>query len=217
MNKPIIKQSNAPTPISPVRGSSYRPPTWKKADWNHWEQMPHCKIWDIVALSLDLEPSSSKHEIRTWPPEYVKRMQITDAHIECGKLTRSNADWHSIDMCTYGTWALSLGWNLPDRFPHGEVVKVSAPIEITHTVQGSTNPWDIADPKDPAPKQPWYTPARYLARQLVKDDSTLLLKREILADKTSQSLASAGIYKRGGKKPLMPSTILQAFNNIILG
>lgn len=98
--------------------------------------------------------------------------------------------------------------------PHNPTKSVTAPLPITHTVQGSTNPWDIADPKDPAPKQPWYTPARYLARQLVKDDSTLLLKREILADKTSQSLANAGIYKRGGKKPLEASSILKAFTNI---
>ena len=92
MDKPIVKTSNAPAPISPVRGSGYRLPTWKKADWNHWEQMPHCKIWDIVALSLDLEPSNPNHT-STWPPEYDKRMQTTNAHIECGKLTRSNADW----------------------------------------------------------------------------------------------------------------------------
>lgn len=140
MDKPIVKHSNAPSPIIPVRGSSYITQTWKKADWNHWEQMPHCKIWDIVALSLDLEPSNPKHEIRTWPPEYVKRMQITDAHIECGTLTRSNADRHSIDMSTYGTWALSMGWIIPDRFPRGEVVQVSLPVEPLLTNQANTAP-----------------------------------------------------------------------------
>ena len=137
MDKPIVKHSNAPPPITPLGGSSYRPPTWKKADWSHWEQMPHCKIWDIVALSLDLEPSNPKHEIRTWPPEYSNRLQITNAHIECGKLTRSKADWHSIDMTNYGTWAQSIGWSLPERFPHDTAEKKSAPTEVlpkTHTV-----------------------------------------------------------------------------------
>ena len=98
-----------------------------------------------------------------------------------------------------------------------EILKLTTVNQVTTMpVRLTESPWNIEDPKDPTPKQPWYTPARYFARQLVKDDSTLILKREILADKTSQSLAKAGIYKRGGMKPLMPSTILQAFNNIIL-
>ena len=32
MDKPIVKHSNAPPPITPLGGLSYRPPTWKKAD-----------------------------------------------------------------------------------------------------------------------------------------------------------------------------------------
>ena len=115
--------------------------------------------------------------------------------------------------------------------PHNQIKSItggqeSAPVEAlpiletdnanTNAMNSKVNPWDITDPKDPAPKQPWVTPARYFARQLVKNDSTLLIKRELLAHKTSQSLANAGIYKRGGKKPPMASTILQAFHNITL-
>lgn len=87
----------------------------------------------------------------------------------------------------------------------------------TENNNGEIKPWEVADPKDPATAQPWYTPARYFARQLVKDDSTLLTKRNLLASKTSQSLASAGIYKRGGKKPPDAASILKAFNNTSLG
>ena len=59
------------------------------------------------------------------------------------------------------------------------------------------DPWEIEDPKDPEPVQLWYTPARYFARQLVRDDSTLLTKRNTLANKVVQSLTNAGINKRG--------------------
>jgi len=76
------------------------------------------------------------------------------------------------------------------------------------------NPWRIHDSRDPHPEQVWYTPARYLARQLVIQDRTLLKKRELLADKVSKSLADLNIFKRGGKKNLLPSTSLKAFTNV---
>lgn len=81
--------------------------------------------------------------------------------------------------------------------------------------------WLLIDPRDPPivqPKdQPWYTPARYFARQLVIDDSTLLTKKPLLADKVSQSLGGVGIFMRGGKKPPAADTILKAFANVMLG
>jgi hypothetical protein len=77
-------------------------------------------------------------------------------------------------------------------------------------------PWLEIDSRDPKPKCLWYTPARYFARQLIQDDSTLLLKRLVLADKVSKSLAKVGIYKRGGKYPPAADTILKAFSNVIL-
>ena len=219
MDKPIVKHSNAPPPITPVRGSSYITPTWKKADWNHWEQMPHSHIWDIVALSLDLEPFSPAHNKHNLPPEYDKRLQITNAHIECGKLTRSKAGWDSIDMTTYGTWAQSLGWSLPEKFPCGEVAKKSALIEeltMPQAINGATNLWSLKDPKDPDPKQDWYTPARFFAREQVRKDTTLLTKRNLLAEKVSLSLLNAGIYGRTKNKKFDGSTIKKAFVNVIL-
>jgi hypothetical protein len=78
-------------------------------------------------------------------------------------------------------------------------------------------PWEVADPKDPAPNQPWFTPARFFARQLVKDDSTLLIKKNLLANKTSQSLFDAGIFGRTKNKALDAGTILKAFIKVNLG
>ena len=62
--------------------------------------------------------------------------------------------------------------------------------------------------------QPWYTPARHFARQLVADDPTLLKKRDQLANKVVQSLTAVGIFKRGGKKPFDPGTVKKAFVNV---
>lgn len=80
-----------------------------------------------------------------------------------------------------------------------------------------TCPWLIPDSRDPEAVHPWYIPARYFARKLVKDDTTLLSKPKILAQKVSESLTKVSIYKRGGKLPLDPSTIRKAFSNIKFG
>ena len=119
MDKPIFKPSTAPAPMTPLRGSSPRAPSWKKADWNHWVQMPYSSIWNLVALSLDLEPSNSKNQVREWPPEYDSRLQITLVHVKCGSLVLSKFEIDSVDISTFGTWAQLLGWSLPEIFPIG--------------------------------------------------------------------------------------------------
>lgn len=90
-------------------------------------------------------------------------------------------------------------------------------VEVVTVMQtDEPKPWLIADPADPEPDYSWYTPARYFARQLVIHDSTLLTKRDLLADKVVQSLTNAGIKKRGNK-PFGCGTILKAFTNVSLG
>ncbi len=90
-------------------------------------------------------------------------------------------------------------------------------VEAVPVIQAvAPKPWEIVDPNDPAPEQPWYTPARHFARQLIRDDTTLLTKRNILADKVVQSLSNAGVKKRGNRKNFGSETILKAFANVVL-
>ena len=76
-------------------------------------------------------------------------------------------------------------------------------------------PWLIPDPGDPEAAHSWYTPARYFARQLIKDDSTRPTMRDLLATKVVQSLTDANIYKRGGVKPFNPATVKKAFVKVV--
>jgi hypothetical protein len=80
----------------------------------------------------------------------------------------------------------------------------------------SDKPWSITDPRDPKPVRPWYTAARYFARQLIKSDSTLGEKRNLLVIKIAQEFTNVGIFKRGEKKHLSPETIKKALSNIEL-
>jgi len=88
--------------------------------------------------------------------------------------------------------------------------------EQTSNNNFSGNPWEITDPNDPPPEQPWYTPARYFARKHVSEDSSLLTKRNVLVNKVAKSLIDIGIKKRGGKKPLDPETIKKSLIKVNL-
>ena len=96
----------------------------------------------------------------------------------------------------------------------GEAARLTGSVEERNVKD--IKPWMVADPRDPIAAQPWYTPARYFARQLVEADSTILVKTLLLADKVSHSLAKVGIYKRGGKKPPIADTVLKALSKIDL-
>lgn len=92
----------------------------------------------------------------------------------------------------------------------------AATIVTPGPVVASSNakPWLSVDPQDPAPMQPWYTPARYFARQFVIEKPTLLANRELLAGKVSTALFNAGFKKRGGKHRFDSGTVLKAFANV---
>ena len=106
--------------------------------------------------------------------------------------------------------------------PHYTMVSVDEWIQARKTIiseiQVSTpandKPWWVVREGDPPAEQPWYTPARYFARQHIKESSTLSTNRPELAKKVSASLKSVGVYKRGGKEPPFPGSILKAFTKI---
>lgn len=136
----------------------------------------------------------------------------------------------------FAAWALHLGFeDVPSELvalaekplapPDATTLAAPVPQAASVVTAGASggvervpeNPWLVADPKDPEPAQFWYTPARYFARELIRDDSTLLVKKLVLADKVSRSLSGVGIFKRGGKKEFAAETILKAFSNVNLG
>ena len=176
------------------------------------------------------------------PYGYLDSHGLTDEFIRRWKLVRNrletlyastgaprNAELTNfLGLPLFAAWAIEFEWdNLPPEFvamaqkSHTQADAPAAtvdavPVTLIHA-DASTQPWLILDREDPIPEQPWYTSARYFARQLVKDDSTLLTKRTALANKVVQSLTNAGIKKRGGKKPFDATTVLKAFANVSLG
>lgn len=62
--------SAAPEPITPLKGSSYRPPNKPpeppRIDWRHWRHMPEIRQWEACALSLNINPDNMKHHPQAW-------------------------------------------------------------------------------------------------------------------------------------------------------
>ena len=147
------------------------------------------------ALLSTYEPNSTKRYI------YGKDKRVRDFHEE--------VYWQELNK-----WLELNERFISYRFPNpNDEVLAKAKVAGYDT----NKPWWTPNPKDPKPTYLWYTPARYFARALVEDDSTLLNKRRLLSVKTAEALKNAGIYKRGGKLPLQPETILRAFSNISFG
>lgn len=128
--------------------------------------------------------------------------------LETGLFAMSHV--RAIEEEDFGTVSPVLSEKAPSRTPN-------ALSKVTADFEHNKKPWFIHNPDDPAPGHPWYTPARFFARELIKNDSTLLTKRDILARKVADALKNVGIMKRGGKKPLDPATVKKAFSNVVLG
>jgi hypothetical protein len=67
-NKPV-QVSNAPPPITPLRGGGYIPKPGtndRLPRWNKWRLMPEVKIWEAVALSLNIEPEKIETDRIGW-------------------------------------------------------------------------------------------------------------------------------------------------------
>jgi len=151
----------------------------------------------------------------------------------------SSPNFQTVILSEFASWCLHIGFDIPKELtalaksPDAASVtptsKSGAPSKTIQSIgdypeksnkkdvetdKQTKMPWLIPNPNDPEPAQPWYTPARYFARMLVEDDSTLLTKRNILAKKVVASLKNAGFYKRGGKLSFDPATVKKAFANV---
>nr|WP_314862426.1 hypothetical protein [uncultured Undibacterium sp.] len=107
------------------------------ADWEHWEMMPRAKLYEVVQLSCDLEPTpnssyrpdkryrdkSPKHFIAHWFKEVDKRLAITIASLDLFDFkVETTFDAKDISHKTISTyrfriWAEQVGFELPSRFP----------------------------------------------------------------------------------------------------
>lgn len=159
----------------------------------------------LVELDFD---SDTTHKVRRFAPT------IKQDHYNFTEMFANPAAWNKKTETDYHDVKIS---DVKLVVKRSELIRlIESPIESEVNSEQSERelkPWQIADPNDPDPELPWYISARYFARQLVKDDSTLLVKRNLLAEKVAHSLYAAGFTNRS-KKQYDPGTVLKAFSNV---
>lgn len=101
-------------------------------NWQKWLLIPNAKIWEIVALSLDIEPTKVEINPYSWmsgelsfneSPEFKDRIDILMANVGTHSLLKiignTGLDLSStmLSISEVGAWAESIGWSLPQEFP----------------------------------------------------------------------------------------------------
>jgi hypothetical protein len=196
-------------------------------DWDHWLNMPTVKVWQACALSMDFDPhkcllEGSRLESWEWEVDqskFRKRVTILVSHIfdtdNFPNAVRDSLNANSvIHLNDFVDWTLKVKWDVPKELETIVATKEKVEDKLYREDKPNVEPWRGHREGDPKPKHDWYTPARYFARELVRDDSNLLTKKKYLYQKISDSLADVGIYKRGGKKAFDSQTIRKALANI---
>jgi hypothetical protein len=208
------------------------------ADFEYWAKMEFWTTEETVALLLGKNP-----EVVSWGKvqPYLNRVENflkerqrfgedapaldlrPDLATQYERLRkhalRASAFNHSAEKIAPSVamqWAreygdISIPQQLTELITTEQIASLVLPIATTQE-----KPWDAKRANDPDALYGWYTPARYFARELVKEDTTLLTKKDLLANKVAKSLFDVGIKKRGGKKAFDPGTVKKAFVNVDL-
>jgi hypothetical protein len=109
--------------------------TNKRPDWAYWANMAEVRLWQAVALSLDIEPRwlSSNGEppskvpglvFDRRPPGYVERLQVAGSHLPSLETspTWGGRDGAPVRLAIVRRWGESLPfpWTFPSGFPGAE-------------------------------------------------------------------------------------------------
>lgn len=222
INRPfeLVFDPDKPLPLDrePIPSDFVQPELDEWFLYDSWGIKLACKL---ITLGYPVCLDRLAEKAKDWPHDcegrdrfgsmvhvYERALGIAASSVKAGTIKEHDtpANWIA--------WAKSKGYSvahLISDYPQSQAESVGKEAIATE------KPWLIANPNDPPLKQgdqAWFTPARYFARDLVKNDSTLLTKRDILASKVADSLKEAGIKKRGGKKDFNPTTILKALSNV---
>lgn len=125
--------SRAPAPLKPVRGKGFARHASsaddRKPRWNKWRLIPDVKIFEAVALSLDIDPEKLKWNRDGWmaggyrsrfdeSEEFSDRLEIAirngrELNISCVNLGDSTKN--EIPLAEFASWTLSINWKIPEE------------------------------------------------------------------------------------------------------
>ena len=130
---PKVTISKAPPPITPIRASytpkpsdNDRPPRWSK-----WKLMPEVKLWEAIALSLNIEPKEIKldsdaygYEVLPFDEgeEFNDRLTVLSKHSSNRTYfptacTLNFATWYQSEkrLDEFAAWCIQIGFDIPEQ------------------------------------------------------------------------------------------------------
>lgn len=117
----------------------------RKPNWNKWKLIPNAKIWEVAALSLDIDPDKVKHNPQGWMAnafttlegqDFKDRVEVITANAMNDKssllylvtLNQGGVEYCEISIANFAKWAISKSLSLPSELAvlaskEGEAIK----------------------------------------------------------------------------------------------
>ena len=116
-----------------TRNLEDRAPNWRK-----WRHVPNVKLWEAVALSLDIEPKFVKHGPHGWvggshvfsESELFKdrifiatRNLSVNGPLEPTAIVVAHPEACEVSLVKFSAWARSIDWEIPSELAEGISLK----------------------------------------------------------------------------------------------
>ena len=125
------------------------------ADWELWAHMPKATLTEAVAVSLGIDPSAIKPKSGYVEPgkDFERRLKLACAFVShAGPLKSLDAlppnhllygpATAMVSLPQFAEWALSMGWELPEKFPR--LKAAPAQMATRSTAPSTQNPLHVA-------------------------------------------------------------------------
>ena len=112
------------------------PETNRVPDWRIWRNVPEVRLWEAVALSLNIDPRQVELNPHAWMSGHRSFLEAQDfkdrvfvAERNLGSTLLEPINWRGADskvrLSSFVKWAASVGWELPNEL-HALVLQPQA-------------------------------------------------------------------------------------------
>lgn len=114
--------------------------TNRAPNWNHWRHIPEATLWELVALSLNIDPDKVRHQRDSWmagshlfeeSDEFDKRLDILVRNLNhrpelkrIGAIASDPIDC-TLAIAAFEQFSKSVDWELPKDFPRQASTKAT--------------------------------------------------------------------------------------------
>ena len=204
-----VRVSDAPPPITPVRGGGYRSLTPKHPiDWRYWQYLP-MEQWQACALSLNINPDNMQHHgpkftAESFPSEAIKvgfqkRLRLLAAYAYKPEFFTSEHPG-KVTLEKFAAWGLHV--ELDDMPPELSAMAATVPpaTQVAAPAQTAATPAPV-ETENASGATEWKAKARAQAAEIIKRQGEKDLYPSIIdiADEIARDFRRDGVMGASGK------------------